>query len=241
MTEQAIDTAHLEGTNEKSSKAEGDTFRRHGAEDCRLKTVTEIDMHHAIGDGMQHQVTWMAITEAEDVPEHRHDGERSDVGGAAIEPCFGVGTLDPHKVCQIHPVTLLERAIEDFGLLHEGQLAVSGLIILLVGDVSELAEHVRLAAHLGGVAAVFVDDLVEGVAVLDPLDDASSVTERDNSHGGDGELLLGGGWVGSEESVGETDELDDSFILTKILQTLEEEGVALAVGSKHGELARPGL
>ncbi len=221
VSEQTVNSTDFKSADQQTCQTEGNTFGELRAQNGGFKTVAEIDVDDAIRDGVEHQIARMSVAETEDVAEHGHDSEGADVRSAAIEPRFSIRALHPHEVGEIHSIALLEGAIEDFEFLHEAQLAIRCLVFLVVGDVSELSQSVRLTAHLGSVAAVFENDLVESVAVLDPLDDTRSVGERNDSHRGDDEFFARCGGIGFEESVGEADELDDTLVLTQIFQTLQ--------------------
>ena len=52
-------------------------------------------MHGLAREAVQHQVGRVAVAEAEDVADHRHDGERAREVGAPLQPLFGGGRLGP--------------------------------------------------------------------------------------------------------------------------------------------------
>lgn len=47
---------------------------------------------------VEHEVAWMAIAEAQEIPDHGHHGSTARVGRAAIQPDFAVATLQPQDL-----------------------------------------------------------------------------------------------------------------------------------------------
>lgn len=83
----------------------------------------------------------MAISETENVSDHRHDCKRATVIAPAVEPCFRISTLEPEDPVKVLTCRVVERVLEHFELLHEAEM-------LKVG--SHLSSELSAQLHRGG-------------------------------------------------------------------------------------------
>lgn len=86
-----------------------------------FEAVTKVDVNNLAADAVHEQVRRVSIAQAEDVADHRHDGERAAVIAASVKPGFGVPTLEPEDSVKVLTGRVVERVLEDLELLdlHE--------------------------------------------------------------------------------------------------------------------------
>lgn len=86
-----------------------------------FEAVTKVDVDNLSADAVHEQVRRVSIAQAEDVADHRHDGERAAVVAASVKPGFGIPTLEPEDSVKVLASRVVERVLEDLELLdlHE--------------------------------------------------------------------------------------------------------------------------
>jgi hypothetical protein len=86
-----------------------------------LEAVTEIDVNDPPRNAIHKQVARMAVSQSENVSDHRHDGKRTAVVASTVEPRFRIARLEPHYAVKVLTGRIVEGVLEDFELLdlHE--------------------------------------------------------------------------------------------------------------------------
>lgn len=115
----------------------------------------------------------MSISKTQNVPDHRHNGKRTSVVSAALQPHFRVPALSPQNLVQIVAIGVFKRVSEYLHLLKKRKSRIIG-------------------AHLGHQAAldieqdlsrlsVFLDESVESVGMRHPSNKTRVRAERNYS------------------------------------------------------------
>ena len=225
----AVDVADLHGEGEHAREPEGDPLRvllpRHG----HLEAVAEVDVDDLARDAVQHQVARVPVPEPEDVPHHRHHGQRARVVGAPLEPGFGRFGFQPQHAVEVLARRVVHGVGEDFDFLHEGEVVVVWCHLQhdAVLDVEQDAP----------LFAVVFDQVVQGVAVRDPAEQAGLCGERNGGELLDVEVSFEGFAVVGEEGVDEPKELHDALVLSDVFVAFESVGIGYPVAATEGHLA----
>lgn len=184
---------------------------------------------------VEHDVEGMAVSQSDDVPHDGHDCKAAREARPALEPLLAGNRPLPEDILEI---VARKRPLDfpkDLYLLVLAEL----IVILADGEADVVLESGGLFDIAAQAVALPVldDDIADGVAVLDPGDDADFEVDGRDGVALDGVVFLFGGAV--EHLVDEGKQLHDPFVQPQVLLALEQVVVVLAVGAHHHELLGP--
>ena len=122
----AVNVADFHGEGQHAREAEGDPLGVFLAVHGDFEAVAEVDVDYFAGDAVEHEVAWMAVTEAEDVAYHGHDRQGAGVICATLEPGLGGLGFEPEDAVEVLAGGVVHGVREYFDLLHQGEVVVIG-------------------------------------------------------------------------------------------------------------------
>ncbi len=132
-----------------------------------LKGDSEVDVDDVRGGLGQEDVGEVPVTEADDVPGHAVDGNRSCIGKSSLEPPSRVGEASQKDAGHAGRSEVLDALLKEPFLLLEGRRLAPALLGL---DGVELSHDFTGGAMILSVAVC--DELLEARGVVDPFEEA---------------------------------------------------------------------
>jgi len=173
----------------------------------------------------------MPVSKSEYVPYHRHDSQTASETGSPFEPDFRVLTLHPEYFLNIFSYCLLKGISEYFNLVDKGAL---GEVLAHLVDQFEF----NILDDASFRPVVF-DQLVKRISVIHPSDKPSILTQGDDWHASNRQLLLGCLRVDGQKRVYQAKKLHDSLVLPDIFVAFKQKEILLTISAVDGHF--PGM
>ena len=123
-SEQTFNTQYFHSIIEHTRQPEGNLFWVLFPQNGCLETITKVNMDHHSCEPIQHQITWVTVTQTENVPYHQHDCQQSSVGSSAIKPQLRQLQFQPQHFIQVLASGIVQCTSENFNLLQQSERVI---------------------------------------------------------------------------------------------------------------------